>query len=236
MSGRVWIMIAATSIFVAIAEFVAALIGPVYALAAAFILGASTVPLLQFLDASPRSWWAAPMATTVAMLIGIAGAAPAQRGPWYAAAPLVGGLAALATAAVRNAAGRRCRLCNEPLRGALSFECPRCGLRVCETRCWSFEGCRCRLCKQNGVPLLSSAEAWWRENVGPRVTRGRCQLCKDANDAADLRACPQCGRPQCRKCWDDSNGACTACHWLVRDLPARIREYTAPGHVASRHH
>jgi hypothetical protein len=44
-------------------------------------------------------------------------------------------------------------------------------------------------------------------------------------EETDLRVCGKCGRPQCRDCWDFSNGQCGRCHWIVEDLPEALRPY-----------
>jgi len=125
----------------------------------------------------------------------------------------------------RERDARRCELCNDRLAGAISFTCPRCGLPVCEARCWDFERVRCRLCVQNRVPALPIEAEWWERNIGPQARRGRCQLCQSSAEEADLRSCPKCGRPQCRECWDDANGSCSRCGWSCPALPDGLKQF-----------
>lgn len=123
----------------------------------------------------------------------------------------------------RNA--RRCGLCNRTLSGKVALGCPRCGLEVCDQTCWDFDKLRCRLCVQNHVPVLPPDGRWWDQNFGPATQFGRCQLCQTTAQEAELRNCPNCGRPQCRDCWDDANGVCTRCNWTVRGLPETLQVY-----------
>ena len=123
----------------------------------------------------------------------------------------------------------RCALCPRRLGTGVWFRCPRCGLKVCDHECWDFDNIRCRLCQQNRVPIPNFTDSrWLNDRLGPRVAHGRCQLCLAACSDADLRACPKCGRPQCRDCWDASNGRCSHCRWLVDGLPERLKAYLGP--------
>ncbi|MEW6366470.1 MAG: hypothetical protein AB1714_17730 [Acidobacteriota bacterium] len=119
----------------------------------------------------------------------------------------------------------RCALCNRGFDRDLIFDCPRCGLRVCDRECWVFEQCRCRLCAENRVPIFSPDSRWWEAQLGPRVHAGRCQICLAVAAEVDLRACGQCGRPQCKGCWDFNNGACSRCNWVIDDLPPQLEPY-----------
>lgn len=150
---------------------------------------------------------------------------------WWA--PAVAGAAALVWWVVSNGLGQRCHLCNRWLRrSVVSFECPRCGFVVCE-RCWEFDHLRCRLCKQNHVPVFSPDARWWDQHLGARAIHGRCQICLTTGDQVDLRSCGRCRRQQCRECWDNANGECSRCHWLVDDLPATLRPYMLKTPVTS---
>jgi hypothetical protein len=121
--------------------------------------------------------------------------------------------------------GKRCHLCNRWLRkSVVSFECPRCEFVVCE-KCWEFDHLRCRLCEQNRVPVFPPDGRWWDHHLGARVGRGRCQICQTTSEQADLRGCGQCGRTQCRECWDYANGQCSRCNWIMHDLPETLRPY-----------
>ena len=139
-------------------------------------------------------------------------------------APLTAAITA-AILLIATARRKRCSLCNTNLGGDVSFACPRCGLVVCERKCWNFEHSRCALCEQNHVPVLPMEGRWWDQRLGPRSGHGQCQLCKTAAGEADLRACGKCGRPHCRDCWDFSNGQCTRCGWVIPDLPESLKPF-----------
>jgi hypothetical protein len=123
---------------------------------------------------------------------------------------------------------RRCALCSRRLGNALAFSCPRCELTVCADACWVFDRSRCRLCEENKVPIFTPDGRWWDRQFGPRTRHGRCQLCLTPESEGDLRACRQCGRPQCRDCWDAASGVCPRCGWIVEDLPDTLRPYLVP--------
>ena len=123
----------------------------------------------------------------------------------------------------------RCALCTVRLGPhSLTFQCPRCGLAVCEKSCWNFESLRCRLCDQNRVPIFSANGRWWDRNFGKPTTHGSCQLCRESPDKAELRSCGRCGRAYCRSCWDYQNGHCRRCNWCVAELPERLLAYLSP--------
>jgi hypothetical protein len=45
---------------------------------------------------------------------------------------------------------------------------------------------------------------------------GRCTLCFRAADGRVAQwACIGCGHGQCRSCWDDNNGQCSRCGWMI---------------------
>ena len=129
---------------------------------------------------------------------------------------------------------KRCEICNRRIGTGVSLACPRCGLIVCDHSCWRFEELRCRLCSQNGVPIFPADARWWDRALGPRFRGGQCQLCLTARTEADLRACQRCGRPQCRSCWDDRNGQCSRCGWVLRDLPPRLSAYMTQTTASSK--
>jgi hypothetical protein len=157
---------------------------------------------------------------------------PAGAREVFWAAPLLAGLVASVFVVARRASAARCALCSRRL-GDVAFGCPRCGLRVCDT-CWQFEHLRCRVCEQNHVPVFVDPK-WWDRELGPRVTVGRCQLCLTPTDTddTDLRVCRNCGRPQCRACWDAANGECRRCGWTVANLPPALRRYVEPSRLAN---
>jgi len=185
--------------------------------------------LFRFFEVEfPRPWW--PVALPPAMsLLGviIIFASSTSATPLYLLfAPVLSALTSLAIYMIANRSSRRCALCNRRIGGGVAFSCPRCGLLVCEQNCWDFGHCRCRLCEQNRVPILTSDGRWWDKHFGARSQYGRCQLCMATAAEADLRMCGKCGRPQCRHCWDYANGQCSRCHWTVEDLPETLREFT----------
>jgi hypothetical protein len=152
----------------------------------------------------------------------------AQPGSWQWLAPLCAIAACLSVESLNKAQSRVCQLCRRRLSGTMAFECPRCGLFVCERKCWRFDGCRCRLCADHAVPVFPYEPQWWDESFGSRLSGGKCQLCLSEDSAIDLRACANCGRPQCRECWDYANGQCSHCGWILADLPPALKRYMFP--------
>lgn len=138
--------------------------------------------------------------------------------------PAIAGSMAAVISLSRAGTSQRCACCNRPVKGG-SFDCPRCGQTVCDRSCWNFQSSRCRSCEERHVPILSSDAGWWDRNLGRRVRQGRCQVCHTSAAETDLRVCQQCGRPACRACWDASNGQCTHCLWVVRELPASLQKF-----------
>jgi hypothetical protein len=148
---------------------------------------------------------------------------------WFS--PILAGSVPAAVFLKRNLTAQKCLLCPRKLRGLLSFNCPRCGLRVCE-HCWVFEGCRCRRCHTIGAVLFKKEpnDKWWYEQFGPPTQVGRCVLClgeraKESQETAALRTCPKCHNSQCQACWDDNNGQCSECGWVIPGVPAELLEY-----------
>jgi len=181
----------------------------------------------------PQSWQRVIVASAASLAGVAAGFLSGNREPmvWWAVA--AAGTVALVWWLVGSGLGQRCHLCNRWLRrSVVSFECPRCGFVVCE-QCWDFDHVRCRLCKQNHVPAFSPDARWWDQHLGARAAYGRCQICLTTGDLVDLRSCGRCGRQQCRECWDNANGECSRCHWLVDDLPATLRPYMLKAPVTS---
>jgi hypothetical protein len=145
---------------------------------------------------------------------------------WQGISPLCAVASCLLAAFLGKGRTRVCQLCRQRLGNTMAFECPRCGLLVCERKCWRFDSCRCRLCADQAVSVFPSEARWWEEHFGARVPSGKCQLC--LSEQADLRSCPQCGRLQCRECWDYANGQCGHCGWVVADLPPVLKRYMFP--------
>jgi hypothetical protein len=194
-------------------------------------LGLAIIPLARALDLKEAPAWLLIVAPGIASLMGIAVAVYGDFGvKWFAwLAPLAGSGAAAAFLNVARMTAKRCALCERRIGSGIFFTCPRCGLLVCEQNCWSFDRIRCRLCLENQVPALPVDDRWWDKHTGPRATFGRCQVCMSAAGEVDLRPCRRCLRPQCRRCWDEMNGLCSRCKWIIEELPASLKTYVATG-------
>jgi hypothetical protein len=230
-------MKAAALFSVIAAGFVLALaqvLGTLSGLAGAIIVGladgALVYPLFRLFGVEWRHWWipsaTAVVASCVGTFVGVLGMA--GTGGWHWLGPLGAALTGLEIAFVGKGKSRICELCRRHLGGAMAFECPRCGLLVCEQRCWRFDSCRCRLCADQAVPVFPHEPRWWDEHFGERASSGKCQLCLSEGSSIDLRNCPRCGRSQCRECWDYANGQCGHCGWVTADLPAALKRYMFP--------
>jgi hypothetical protein len=210
-------------------QLVAGLVNLWVALVCGMLLPTLTFGLLRFFQADLEYGWIAPSVPIVSSLAGIAilyfGSAGKDVRFWFV--PLLAAAAAGLIVGIRGMSSRRCGLCNRRIGSGLAFDCPRCGMLVCERNCWVFEQCRCRLCEQNRVPIFSPDGRWWDKQFGPRSSYGRCQICMATAEEADLRVCGKCGRPQCRDCWDFANGQCSRCQWVVEDLPELLRAFVA---------
>lgn len=103
-------------------------------------------------------------------------------------------------------------------------QCPRCGQVVCgHSSCWRKDGFRCADCDWLSRPLLAADEdEWWRESLGREVTDGACERCNCYAGSCPLYACGDCRWPTCTRCWDDENGRCTRCGWIIPDLPEEL--------------
>jgi hypothetical protein len=227
--GRIAVLVTCWFTLV-LAQFVAALPGTAVALGGAVVVGLLSPLLLRLFRVDFRA------AGTILLPTGasLVGVAPGLlNGSGGRIGVVLSPILALATSTIVVLAQRgtrgRCALCNRRLGSDVWFRCPRCGLRVCDQECWDFDNIRCRLCQQNKVPMPTFADSHWlNDHFGEPLTKGRCQLCLALSSEADLRACPNCGRPQCRACWDVSNGRCNHCRWLVDDLPAQLTAYLEP--------
>lgn len=209
-------------------QFLTLLGGVVWAIAGGLLAAILLLLLFAFFELNLRPAWlpyVLPIgASTAGMLLGLVAESIRDPLEWWApgAAGAVCGLWLIYQTQTRN----RCALCNCRLgSSALAFECPRCFLMVCADHCWDSDHLRCRLCEQNHVAVLPAEPRWWDRQLGARVSQGRCQICMGTPDKADLRACGHCGRPQCRECWDQANGQCSRCGWVIPDLPERLRPY-----------
>jgi hypothetical protein len=202
--------------------------GPRFALLAAVTAGVLGVVLSAKLQVG-AGWtpvWLVAACSAAAILLSFQNKADALL--WLA--PLVASFAAAVLVLYkRKTQARHCALCRRTAR-ALLFICPRCSQPVCDSDdCWNYDHCRCQQCEDNRVPILRQDAAWWTTQFGAVLSQGRCLLCLTDVVRADLFACPRCGRPQCRRCWDYANGQCTACRWLIPELPERLRAYMKSG-------
>jgi len=227
MKPRTLAILAAPTLGLIFLQLVVALTVPLAGLFCGILISLVAFGLFRFFEVEFTSpWWPAVLPAAMSLLgivILFASRSGAPLYLWFA--PLLAALTSGAIAVIRNLDSRRCSLCNRRIGGDVAFTCPRCGMLVCESKCWDFERCRCRLCEQNRVPILPSELRWWDRHFGARSPLGRCQVCAATAQAADLRVCAKCGRPQCRSCWDYTNGQCSRCQWIVADLPAPLKEY-----------
>lgn len=215
-----------------IAQFISALSLPVLALVAAAAIGALSFSLFRVFGTEP-GLWTGLITPPVASMIGVLPGVFAGRHRLLALAPVIAFSAAGLKVFISRRTSRRCSLCLRWLDSTLFFICPRCGLVVCDEGCWDFDRCRCRLCVQNKVPaFLGKDSRWWDRQFGSRVTSGHCLLCLAAAEGTDLRACPNCSRLQCRACWDESNGQCVHCGWILPELPPPLRTFMLPARNA----
>lgn len=216
-------------IFWASLQFLGTLGGPIAALLVSVLIAVLGTLSAHFFSLLDRPSWLLPLVLGVCSLLGLSIAflnhsfASSQ---WLAIplVMLVGGSIVL----FQTISRKRCNLCNRRLApSALTFACPRCALIVCDETCWSFEHRRCQLCVEHRVPILSDQKQWWDRNLGPAATYGRCQVCMASVEQTDLRHCGRCRRLQCRDCWDNLNGECVRCSWIIPDLPAPLKTITA---------
>jgi len=205
-------------------QFAACLGGGVIALPAAFLISAAATFLwINFGLPSGRAWLPPLLCVSTVMLSVVLVELTFRNdfAEWFCLVPSAIGSSLIIFLQVRSRA--RCTLCNRRLASkALSFQCPRCRMQVCDETCWSFEHRRCTLCLEQRVPVLPSQEQWWMRVAGPRSTHGRCQICLGSAEKLDLHICPHCRRPQCRDCWDFNNGDCQRCGTSLPDLPASL--------------
>ena len=205
-----------------------------WTLLAGGISTAVSLMLLRFFEVDRlRGWWRVVFSVGASVAGVAAGFVSGSNDLMIWLAPVAAAAVGILWWTVSSGLGQRCHLCNRWLRrSVVSFECPRCGFVVCE-QCWKFDHLRCRLCEQNHVPAFPLDGRWWDQHLGGRVAHGRCQICLTASDQADLRSCGRCGRAQCRECWDNANGECGRCNWVIDDLPETLRPYMLKTSVMS---
>jgi len=209
-------------------QFVSLLGGTIWAIAGGALAAALFLLLSNFFELNLRPPWMQYLlpvgASLAAVLVAFIAGSISDPLEWWA--PAAAGAISCSWFVYQTTTRRRCALCNRRLgSSALAFECPRCFLVVCADACWDSEHLRCRLCEQNHVAILPAEPRWWDRQLGARVSQGRCQICMATPDRADLRCCGHCGRPQCRDCWDQANGQCSRCHWVIPDLPEKLAPY-----------
>ncbi|WP_188552746.1 hypothetical protein [Edaphobacter dinghuensis] len=206
-------------------QFLGALAGPLATLLLAILIGVLGTFTANFFSLLERPLWLLPVVLGCCSLVGL-GISSINHQPvayeWLAAPLCL--LASGGVVLLQTMSRKRCGLCNRRLNpNALTFTCPRCALVVCDEKCWDFEHRRCQLCVEHHVPILSAQKQWWDRTLGPATVHGRCQVCMASFDQADLRLCGRCRRPQCRDCWDNLNGECSRCGWVIADLPESLK-------------
>jgi len=209
----------------ALVQLMASFSFPLIAVAAGFGLGGSSLALLRCFPVEFRRGWSAVAVVTGASLAGVLMryVGNPDNASWLLwLAPVAASSTAEMAIFGNRLSSMRCGLCRHPTASSAAYDCPRCRLKVCE-KCWSRQSLRCRLCQQNKVPIFSPDPQWWDRQFGLPLRSGLCQLCQTLASATDLRACGKCGRPQCRACWDFTNGRCSHCDWVVADLPGPLR-------------
>lgn len=213
-----------------LAQFYAAVLSAPWALAVAVVLGVVSFLLFRFFRIEAEPLWPPAALAAIASFVGILPRFVDSTPPWFLVlAPVLAFVAGLVVMLIRRHNAKRCGLCNRRVGSGTLFECPRCGMMVCDSECWAFGLLRCRLCEHNKVPILTPDGRWWDKQFGPRVNYGRCQICQTPAAETDLRACRRCGRPHCRDCWDFANGECSHCDWVIDDLPSQLVIYrTSP--------
>lgn len=222
---RNYVLLAALGILAATAQLVATRRGLAGDLAGGFLSGSLVLVGTRVLMLEIEKTYLLPIVATVASLAGLVvamGGAEVATPQTAWMAPLLAALPTGMTALVTSMRGRRCQLCRTHVRRLLSFCCSRCHLIACEN-CWQFERDRCCLCEANQIPLFPIDVSWWQQCFGTQVHGGRCTLCfRGADGRVAQWACAGCGHGQCRSCWDDNNGKCSRCGWMISDLPPEV--------------
>ena len=209
----------------AAAAFAACLPGAVWGLVLAPLLGGAVVFVADRMRLGQDRWWPVPLFACLTAALGVLGDIAFLGGRLVLLfAPVLAAGGALLAGLLKRVGRRRCGLCRHRIGlRELLFSCPRCALAVCDRRCWDFERRRCRLCTENGVPLLPTSDQWWDRTFGPRAVYGRCLACLAPYGERDLRPCGSCRRPMCREDWDAANGECVRCGWVCSGLPDSLR-------------
>jgi hypothetical protein len=209
--------------------FIASLAGLLVLPFIVLFTGVAAPFITQRFDWKRQMWWVLPasLSTTLLIALGILASIRTISILFWCMAILLFATTSITSLCIKITQ-RRCKLCNRRLGSyAVTFNCPRCGLAVCDEHCWKFEQRRCRMCEENHVPALPAQNQWWDRQLGPRILNGRCQICMASPEQADLRICGHCRRPQCRDCWDQSNGECSRCSWIMPGLPQPLKVIAA---------
>jgi hypothetical protein len=159
---------------------------------------------------------------------------PDRETVWYDAAAVIAalGVAWGTELLLAGRSSKRCFICKTQIQERRPMACPRCHEVICtQPSCWISRHLRCRYCDEREVVLFPMRdETWWRTRLGGRVSTGSCGSCFEEAGAADLRACPECSWPMCKRCWDYHNGRCVRCEALMPGLPDVLRPFfTASG-------
>ena len=211
-------LLVALGILAGAAQLVAMHWGLVGDLAGGFLCGVLVLAGMRVLALEIENVWLPPLVAAAASLLGlILGVVESDTN--YPPTAWMAPLFAVLTPGVLSLGivmrGKRCQLCHAPLRRLLSFSCARCQLIACEN-CWQFERDRCNLCEANQISLFPGDISWWRQRFGSQVHGGRCVLCLRNDDGRVAHwACAGCGHSHCRLCWDDNNGECSRCGWMI---------------------
>jgi hypothetical protein len=209
--------------------FIASLAGLPVLAAVVVLIGIAAPFVTQRFDWKRQMWWVLPVSLTAMLLLalGILASIRTVSMLLWCMSIVLFAIASITYVFIKITR-RRCKLCNQRLGPhAITFNCPRCGLEVCDEHCWKFEQRRCRMCEENHVPALPAQNQWWDRQLGPRILNGRCQICMASPEQADLRNCGHCRRPQCRDCWDQANGECSRCGWTMPGLPQSLKAVAA---------
>jgi hypothetical protein len=224
MKVRTALTVATLGFLIAVLQLVGVLAGLTVACVVAAALGFSFVFLTRVFDLDVKRRWPLVLVPSIACLLAVSITVVARGTDTLVfVAPVIAAVCCAAVLWMQRSRARRCELCNGRLGRGVAFTCPRCGLLVCEQKCWDFDLTRCRLCAENKVPIFPPERKWWDQRFSARLSQGRCQICMATAEDSDLRACRNCGRPQCRECWDFSNGRCSRCGYVAQDIPESLR-------------
>ena len=218
----------AAGFLLALAQTLGTIAGAGLAIVVGAAAGLLVFPLFSLFGVEWDQWLIPTLASVLACSVGLFMGSLGSPKPlsWAGFSPVCAAVTCLATVFLGKRRERICQLCRQRLGTTIAFECPRCGLQVCERKCWRFDSCRCRLCADQAVAVFPTEIGWWDKHFGARVPSGKCQLCLSHD--GDLRACARCGRLQCRECWDYANGQCGHCGWLLAELPPILKRYMFP--------